>query len=135
MNNSFCTFHLLANSQQFGMLILIVEDFCMARYQHGKVFGTTLSRAGIGQFDVVNGPNVSAQGPQTRNLPETDCFLHQFPTCTLKHLVSILSPLVGTLTSHVRNSAEFSTFIAGLTLPPAMTLVSFDVAPRSPLPR
>ena len=42
-------------------------------------------------------------------------------------IIDILSPLVGRSTSHVRNSAEFSTFIAGLTLPPAMTLVSFDV--------
>ena len=43
-------------------------------------------------------------------------------------IIDILSPLVGRSTSHVRNSAEFSTFIAGLTLPPpVMTLVSFDV--------
>ena len=39
------------------------------------------------------------------------------PTYTLsKHLVSILSPLVGKSPSHVRNSADFASFIAGQTV-------------------
>ena len=44
-----------------------------------------------------------------------------------KHLVSILAPLVGKSASHVRNSAEFATFIAGQSLPRGTLLVSFDV--------
>ena len=44
-----------------------------------------------------------------------------------KHLVSILSPLVGKSTSHVKNSAEFASFIASQTLSSGMILVSFDV--------
>ena len=44
-----------------------------------------------------------------------------------KHLVSILSPLVGKSDSHVRNSAEFASFIAGQRLPSGTVLVSFDV--------
>ena len=47
--------------------------------------------------------------------------------CLSKHLVSILSPLVGKSESFVRNSADFSSFIAGQTLSPEMVLVSFDV--------
>ena len=50
------------------------------------------------------------------------------PTYALsKHLVSILSPLVGKSPSHVRNSADFASFIAGQTVHQGMTLVSFDV--------
>ena len=49
------------------------------------------------------------------------------PTYALsKHLVSILSPLVGKSPSHVRNSADFASFIAGQTVHQGMTLVSFD---------
>ena len=47
--------------------------------------------------------------------------------CLSKHLVTILSPLVGKSGSHVKNSAAFSSFIAGQTLSPEMALVSFDV--------
>ena len=50
------------------------------------------------------------------------------PTYELsKHLVSILLPLVGKSTSHVKNSAEFASIIAGQTLSSEMTRVSFDV--------
>ena len=50
------------------------------------------------------------------------------PTYQLsKHLVSILAPLVGESASHVRNSAEFATFIAVQSLPSGTILVSFDV--------
>ena len=50
------------------------------------------------------------------------------PTYNLsKHLVTILSPLVGKSSSHVRNSFEFASFIAGQSLRPGMVLVSFDV--------
>ena len=50
------------------------------------------------------------------------------PTYQLsKHLVSILAPLVGKSASHVRNSAEFATFIAVQSLPSGTILVSFDV--------
>ena len=44
-----------------------------------------------------------------------------------KHLVSILTPLVGKSDSHMRNSELFSTFIAGQVLPSGTVLVSFDV--------
>ncbi len=54
------------------------------------------------------------------------------PTYELsKHLVSILSPLVGKTTSHVKNSAEFASFIAGQTVGSKMILVSFDVVSLS----
>ena len=50
------------------------------------------------------------------------------PTYALsKHLVSILSPLVGKSPSHVRISADFASFIAGQTIHQGITLVSFDV--------
>ena len=50
------------------------------------------------------------------------------PTYALsKHLVSILSPLVGKSPLHVRNSADFASFIAGQTVHQGMTLVSFDI--------
>lgn len=50
------------------------------------------------------------------------------PTYALsKHLVHILSPLVGKSPSHVKNSAEFASFIAGQTLGQDVLLVSFDV--------
>ena len=50
------------------------------------------------------------------------------PTYNLsKHLVTILSPLVGKSSSHVKNSFEFASFIAGQSLLPGMVLVSFDV--------
>ena len=50
------------------------------------------------------------------------------PTYQLsKHLVSILSPLVGNSPSHVTNSHEFSTFVRDQVLEDGMTLVSFDV--------
>ena len=44
-----------------------------------------------------------------------------------KHLVAILSPLVGLTSSHVGNSHEFSTFIRSQVLDEGMILVSFDV--------
>ena len=44
-----------------------------------------------------------------------------------KHLVSILTPSVGMSDSHVRNSAQFATFIAGQVIPSGTVLVSFDV--------
>ena len=50
------------------------------------------------------------------------------PTYALsKHLVTILSPLVGRSHSHVRNSFDFASFIAGQTLEHNMAMVSFDV--------
>ena len=55
-------------------------------------------------------------------------WIHDSPTYALsKHLVSILSPLIGKSPSHVRNSADFASFIAGQTVHQGMTLVSFDV--------
>ena len=45
----------------------------------------------------------------------------------LKHLVSILSPLVGKSPSHVRNSTEFAFFITRSSINQEMTMVSFDV--------
>ena len=46
------------------------------------------------------------------------------PTYQLsKHLVSILTPFVGMSDSHVRNSAQFATFIAGQVLPSGTVLV------------
>ena len=51
------------------------------------------------------------------------------PTYALsKHLVSILSPRVGKSPSHVKNSADSASFIAGQTVHQGMTLVSFDVS-------
>ena len=51
-----------------------------------------------------------------------------FPTYSLsKHLVTILSPLVGRLASHVKNFFEFASFIADQSLHPGTLLVSFDV--------
>ena len=44
-----------------------------------------------------------------------------------KHLISILAPLVGKSASHVRNSAEFASFIVGQSHPSGTMLVSFDV--------
>ncbi len=50
------------------------------------------------------------------------------PTYRLsKHLVTLLSPLVGKTSSNVANSFEFSGFIANQSLPDGVTLVSFDV--------
>ena len=50
------------------------------------------------------------------------------PTYALsKHLVTILSPLVGRSHSHVRNSFDFASFIADQTLAHNMVMVSFDV--------
>ena len=50
------------------------------------------------------------------------------PTYQLsKHLVCILKPLVGKSDSHMRNSTQCSTFIAGQVLPSGTVLVSFDV--------
>ena len=50
------------------------------------------------------------------------------PTYALsKHLVTILSLLVGRSHSHVRNSFDFASFIAGQTLEHNMVMVSFDV--------
>ena len=47
--------------------------------------------------------------------------LHNAFTYLTSWLVSILAPLVGKSASHMRNSADFATFIAG------QSLVSFDV--------
>ena len=50
------------------------------------------------------------------------------PTYSLsKHLVSILSPLVGNSERHVRNSTNFAKFITTQTLEEDEVLVSFDV--------
>ena len=50
------------------------------------------------------------------------------PTYSLsKHLVSILSPLVGNSEHHVRNSTDFAKFITTQTLEEDEVLVSFDV--------
>ena len=54
-------------------------------------------------------------------------FIHS-PTYQLsKHLVSILSPLVGRSLSNVTNSSDFADFICRQTLPLNTLLVSFDV--------
>ena len=47
--------------------------------------------------------------------------------CLSKHLVSILSPLVGNTDHHVRNSSEFAKFISSQTIAEDEVLVSFDV--------
>ena len=44
-----------------------------------------------------------------------------------KHLVGLLSPLVGNSSSHVKNSIEFAAFISKQRLEPDHVLVSFDV--------
>ena len=50
------------------------------------------------------------------------------PTYQLsKHLVTILSPLVGHTSSYVKNSTEFAKFISTQNLPTGNKLVSFDV--------
>ncbi len=50
------------------------------------------------------------------------------PTYQLsKHLVKIISPLVGKTDSHVKNSKDFSSFIVEQHLPQETKLVSFDV--------
>ena len=55
-------------------------------------------------------------------------WIHDSPTYVLsKHLVSILSPLVGKSPSYMRNSADFASFIAGQAVHQGMTLVSFDI--------
>ena len=53
------------------------------------------------------------------------------PTYSLsKHLVSILSPLIGNTEHHVRNSQEFAQFISKQTVEKNEVLVSFDVVSR-----
>ena len=50
------------------------------------------------------------------------------PTYKLpKHLVSIFSLLVGRSNSHIKNSSNFASFIAGQTLSSEMLLASFDI--------
>ena len=44
-----------------------------------------------------------------------------------KHLVYLLSPMIGKTTSHVRNSIQFASFISEQTLAGSQVLVSFDV--------
>ena len=44
-----------------------------------------------------------------------------------KHLVTILSPLTGDSPSHVRNSSDFTRFVAGQHLAEGEVLVSYDV--------
>ena len=53
------------------------------------------------------------------------CKLSDLPT--VKVLVSVMSPLVGTSECHVRNSVDFASFITAQTLEPEEILVSFDV--------
>ena len=51
-----------------------------------------------------------------------------FPTYELsKHLVTLLSPLVGKTSSHTANSFEFASFVTKQKLPEGTTLVSIDV--------
>ena len=55
-------------------------------------------------------------------------FFMSSPTYSLsKHLVSILSPLVGNSEHHVRNSTDFAEFITAQTVEEDEVLVSFDV--------
>ena len=50
------------------------------------------------------------------------------PTYQLsKHLVHLLSPLVGNTSSHIKNSKDFAAFISDQTIPEDKILVSFDV--------
>ncbi len=50
------------------------------------------------------------------------------PTYILsKHLVTILSPLVGNSSTHVKNSFDFAKFISTQCIPSGTVLVSFDV--------
>ena len=88
------------------------------------VFGTLL-RSTAGKIPLLYGlPRVHKPGIPLRPIVS---FVNS-PTYQLsKHLVSILSPLVGKSASHVRNSSEFATFIAGQSLPNGTVLVSFDV--------
>ena len=54
------------------------------------------------------------------------------PTYNLsKHLVSLLSPLTGMSSSHVRNSTEFARFIAGQHLSEGEVLFCYDVVSLS----
>ena len=49
------------------------------------------------------------------------------PTYQLsKHLVHLLSPLVGNTSSHIKNSKDFAAFISDQTIPEDKILVSFD---------
>ena len=60
--------------------------------------------------------------------PLCPVFFVNSPTYQLsKFLVSVMSPLVGTSESHVRNSVDFASFITAQTLEPEAILVSFDV--------
>ena len=54
-------------------------------------------------------------------------FIHSRSYHLSKHLVTILSPLVGQTDSNIRNSSDFAEFITSQTLSPDETLVSFDV--------
>ena len=59
-------------------------------------------------------------------------FIHS-PTYQLsKHLVYLLSLLVGNTTSHVRNCKDFASFISDYTIPDDHMLVSFDVVSLFP---
>ena len=71
--------------------------------------------------------SLTVQAPksaQTWDPTTTNCVLHQLPNIpVVKAPVSILTRLVGMSDSHVRNSAQFGTVIAGQVT----VLVSFDV--------
>lgn len=62
--------------------------------------------------------------PNTPLRPIVNSLIYQLS----KHLVSILSPLTGTLDSHVPNSSDFAAFITAQTLNPGEILVTFDVS-------
>ena len=82
-------------------------------------------RSSAGKIPLLYGlPKVHKPGTPLRPIVS---FINS-PTYQLsKHLVFILSPLVGKSDSHVRNSAEFASFITGQRLPSGTVLVSFDV--------
>ena len=54
-------------------------------------------------------------------------FIHSPTYHFSKHLFTMLSPLVGQMDSSIRNSSEFTRFIASQTLSLDETFVSFDV--------
>ena len=82
-------------------------------------------RSSAGKVPVLYGlPKVHKPGTPLRPIVS---FVNS-PTYALsKHLVTILSPLVGRSHSHVRNSFDFASFIADQTLTHNMVMVSFDV--------
>ena len=46
-------------SFEHSTVVVLSEDFCVARYRRGEISGTTLAGLEFGQLEFVNEPNVS----------------------------------------------------------------------------